>query len=353
MAWKFRRGRFWWIGVRLDGRQHRFSARTTSEAVADKILAKIETEVAESRFLDRKRESRMTLEELGLLYLPRMDELKPRSGAWRRDRFKRSVERLGAGTKIESIGPETLDRVAEEWLRAGLAMSTVRGNVSVLRHALRMAWRWRSETGLSEYRLTDWAAPRGRDPRPPVFLSPAEVSRLLRAARARARAIPAHRRAEVLVRLALATGGRAGELCQIRRADFDDARGWLRVRASKGGADRSFALGEDLARELRALFRKSDEPFGGEAAAKDRFRRFWRQVRKDAGLPDLHFHDLRHTFATERLRLGATPRQLQDELGHRTSRMTDRYSHSARRKRPPAAVNWRVAASSSAHRTRA
>lgn len=340
MARLYLRGRHYWIRCSVDGHEYRFSAKTTSERVAERILAKVETEISEARFLDRKRQSRWTLAELGRLYLPRMEQLKPRSARWRKDRFARLLERLGGETPIEAIGPETLDRYAAERLGAGRAASTVRSDVSVLRHALRQAHRWRSETGLSEYRLADWTAPRGREPRQPRFLTREEVGRLLRAGAARARALPVHRRAEVLLRLALATGGRVGELCRVRREDFDERRGWVRIRAMKGGRDRSFALDPLLSRDLRRLFEAGEEPFGGAAAAKDRFRRFWRSARAAARLSDVRFHDLRHTFATEYLRRGATQRALQDQLGHVTSRMTDRYSHSSKRKVPPAAIAW-------------
>jgi integrase len=49
---------------------------------------------------------------------------------------------------------------------------------------------------------------------------------------------------------------------------------------------------------------------------------------KEAGLPDIRFHDLRHTCATLLLSRGHHPKLVQELLGHASVAMTlDRYSH--------------------------
>jgi hypothetical protein len=49
---------------------------------------------------------------------------------------------------------------------------------------------------------------------------------------------------------------------------------------------------------------------------------------KQAGLPDIRFHDLRHTCATLLLSRGHHPKLVQELLGHASVAMTlDRYSH--------------------------
>ena len=47
-----------------------------------------------------------------------------------------------------------------------------------------------------------------------------------------------------------------------------------------------------------------------------------------AGLPDIRWHDLRHTYATLLLGRGVHPKLVQHLLGHASITMTlDRYSH--------------------------
>ena len=48
-----------------------------------------------------------------------------------------------------------------------------------------------------------------------------------------------------------------------------------------------------------------------------------------AGVYDLRFHDLRHTFASWLIQRGRTLREVQEALGHQTITMTMRYSHLA------------------------
>ena len=56
--------------------------------------------------------------------------------------------------------------------------------------------------------------------------------------------------------------------------------------------------------------------------------RSFKPLLKQAGLPNICFHDLRHTCATLLLSRGHHPKLVQELLGHATIAMTlDRYSH--------------------------
>jgi integrase len=56
--------------------------------------------------------------------------------------------------------------------------------------------------------------------------------------------------------------------------------------------------------------------------------RHFRPLLRRAGLPELRFHDIRHTCATLLLARGTHPSYVQRLLGHASVRMTlDRYSH--------------------------
>jgi Site-specific recombinase XerD len=48
---------------------------------------------------------------------------------------------------------------------------------------------------------------------------------------------------------------------------------------------------------------------------------------KDHDFDDLHFHDHRHTYCTNMLKAGCTLKETNVMIGHKTLRMTDRYSH--------------------------
>ncbi|RWM32575.1 MAG: site-specific integrase [Mesorhizobium sp.] len=59
------------------------------------------------------------------------------------------------------------------------------------------------------------------------------------------------------------------------------------------------------------------------------FSQRWLGIRKRAGMPKLHIHDLRHTFASWLLQSGVADKTTQDLMGHKTDSMTRRYSHNS------------------------
>jgi integrase len=55
--------------------------------------------------------------------------------------------------------------------------------------------------------------------------------------------------------------------------------------------------------------------------------RTWQRVTKDAGVPGLRFHDLRHTWASWLAQAGVDPQHLKTLGGWSTLAMVERYSH--------------------------
>ena len=54
---------------------------------------------------------------------------------------------------------------------------------------------------------------------------------------------------------------------------------------------------------------------------------YWEQYRKKAGLEDLHWQDLRHTFASRLVMGGVDLYTVSKLLGHHDVKMTTRYAH--------------------------
>jgi integrase len=60
------------------------------------------------------------------------------------------------------------------------------------------------------------------------------------------------------------------------------------------------------------------------------FRKFWNRARGAVGLPELHFHDLRHTGNTMAAAQGASLRELMERMGHSSTRAALIYLHATR-----------------------
>src|SRR5207244_8320220 len=121
-----------------------------------------------------------------------------------------------------------------------------------------------------------------------------------------------------VVRLALATGRRWGELTKGRAADVD--QGMLVVHGTKSGRLRRVPLPADILAETRGrvgrLVAYSWKSPGSFASA----------VRKASGVGRFHVHQLRHTFACQWLERGGSLAALQQILGHASIVTTQRYA---------------------------
>ncbi len=137
---------------------------------------------------------------------------------------------------------------------------------------------------------------------------------------------------------------RRGELLALRWRDVDFDGSVIRVRGSfaagaltspKSGKVRSVPMAPDVARALAELSqrldwtRDDDLVFPGEGGYYldgSALRRRYAAALKRAGLRQLRFHDLRHTFGT-RMIAQADIRRVQEWMGHADVQTTMRYLH--------------------------
>jgi len=70
-------------------------------------------------------------------------------------------------------------------------------------------------------------------------------------------------------------------------------------------------------------------PKGGRLR-RSNFRKFWNRARGAVGLPELHFHDLRHTGNTMAAAQGASLRELMERMGHSSTPAALIYLHATR-----------------------
>ena len=68
-------------------------------------------------------------------------------------------------------------------------------------------------------------------------------------------------------------------------------------------------------------------PAGLPLRHSNSYRRVWTKAVQAVGLPDLHFHDLRHTGNTLTAEAGANLRELMERMGHTSTRAALIYLH--------------------------
>ena len=150
--------------------------------------------------------------------------------------------------------------------------------------------------------------------------------------------------------LELTTGLRRGEICGLMWQDFDARNGVLQVRRTlhnrKLGVDmlgktktRSGERTIVLPRSTAEILRRRKENAITQWIFPDPVRpelplspncayTHMKAILHKAGLPDIRFHDLRHTFATHAIASGVDAKTLSGILGHTNASFTlDTYTH--------------------------
>ena len=136
----------------------------------------------------------------------------------------------------------------------------------------------------------------------------------------------AHLRAIIIC--ALDTGMRRGEIFKLKWSDIDFENRIMNVQAlnTKTLRQRQIALSSRLAQELLTLKQASSgNPdslvFGIVTSSKKGFAK----LREAVGMPDLRFHDLRHTHATRLVSKNLPLAEVGRTLGHTQINTTYRY----------------------------
>jgi integrase len=133
---------------------------------------------------------------------------------------------------------------------------------------------------------------------------------------------------EQVVRFALATGMRRGEILNARWQDLNLAAKTLHIPLTKNGEPRTIPLSSEALSVLEYQSTKKsnveDRIFPTTAEA---VKLAWQRLTKRAGIVDLHFHDLRHEAVSRFFERGLTVPEVALISGHKDPRMLFRYTH--------------------------
>jgi len=258
------------------------------------------------------------------------------------------VPALG-GIKLKTLSPAHVQGFYRQKLDAGLSHASVRYVHAVLHRALKQALRW----GLVSHNATEAVDIPQLAREEVTALSPEQARSFLEAARGD--------RYECMYVVAVTVGLRRGEILGLRWADVDleaatlrvarqlqrmRDRSGLRFSTPKGGKGRTISLPPRAIEALRAhrarqaeerlragsLYRDGNLVFATQVGTplepSNIDRRSFKPLLREAGLPDVRFHDLRHTCATLLLSRGVNPKFVQELLGHADVGLTlNTYSH--------------------------
>lgn len=133
-----------------------------------------------------------------------------------------------------------------------------------------------------------------------------------------------------LIRLAVDTGGRRSSLLALDWRQVDLANRRITFVDTKNGSDQTVRLCDRACAVLASIGPKAEGPvftYNGEPIKS--IKTAFNYARDKAGLPDVRFHDLRHTFASRLVQGGVSLYEVMHMTGHKSLAMVQRYAHLA------------------------
>lgn len=323
----------YYVYYRKDGRQieekigrQRRDDMTPARAAALRALRmdnKVPTN-QEKRDADRAAKdaeaSRWTISRLWATYKAQKTEFK----SLRQDEYRFTKHLMVfADREPCQIAPLDVDRIRINMHRAGLKPQSIKNVLALLKRIILFGVKRGICPGLS-FQIE---LPRV-DNLKTEFLTPEQLQRLFAALDEDTNIQGAN-----ILRMALFTGMRFGELCKLTWNDVDFGRGFIYIRDPKEKRSKSLPM-NDLARELlegHPRTNGSDFVFPGtDGKMRVTNRHTAARIRERAGLPaDFRYHHgLRHTLASYMANSGEVDSYVGHKaLGHADQKMWARYAH--------------------------
>ena len=334
MASIYKRGPYQWqVLIRRKGFETQARVFNT-KAEAEAWGQVTELEIVRGVFASRKEAESTTLSEALDRYSQEVSSKK--KGFYQESRRIENLKRHKLAKRyLASIQGKDIAEYRDERLKS-VSQASVRLELALLSHLFNTGIREWGMNGImnpvTQIRLPKKATSRDRR------LFPGEEEKLLAACDEYGGDLP------YVVRSALVTGMRRGELASLTWDNIDLKKRTATLPETKTGEKRSVPLSSEAVQILKDIPRRSDGKVFGFIDSHSITTAFIRSVTRarstyekkceDEGenpdpalLTDLTFHDLRHEATSRFFELGLRAEKVKEITGHKTYSMLARYTH--------------------------
>jgi integrase len=253
-------------------------------------------------------------------YLPHVRVYKR---SWQRDEqmIERHIMPLWSQAKLTEITREDIEDFQALMIADGMKPGSVNRYMALVKYIFNLAEKW-EVIDKSPARGVSRMADHNRKER---YLTKEETTRLLAVLKASPNRVMAD-----LITFLILTGARKSEASQARWENVNLETGVWTVPMSKSGKPRYIPLSRAAIELLeKRQVNGSEYIFPNSRTGKPLRHLYfsWDKIRKQAGIPDVRIHDLRHNFASLLVNNGRSLYEVQKLLGHADISTTQRYAH--------------------------
>ena len=309
----YKRGEIYYLDYYVDGKRIRRRIGK-SKTLAQKALEARKGDVIRREYKIPLKKEKILFEEFAKIYL---DYVKGYKKSARSDGTSlRNMMPYFKGKRLETIHPFAIETFKIK-RRKEVKPASVNRELACLKHMFNMAikWGYAEKNPVKEVKLFKENNERLR------YLSAEEEDALIEAC-------APHLRPIVIV--ALNTGMRKGEIFGLQWKLVDFRNRTIRIEKSKNNESRIIPMNElifEVLRKQRKLNKKEYIFVNKNGKPYTDVKHSFASALKRAGIRDFRFHDLRHTFASNLVMSGADIVTVKELLGHKSIKMTMRYSH--------------------------
>lgn len=287
------------------------SATFDTKAQAERWAKQIETEMAQSRFIDTREADSLTIADA----LQRYErEISVHKKSYRNERSRLSIlsRDLGEYT-MTSLRSSDVAGYRDRRLEVASG-STVRRDLALLSHLYTIALKeWGLPVDNPCAKIRKPKLNKDREQR----ITEEELVRLIREAEARHAELPS------LIRLAVESGMRRSEMLGLQRKDVQGSVAYL--ADTKNGTSRAVPLSKAARAAIAGLPSRMDGRLF--SIHPDTVTHYFSRSCDVADIKGLRFHDLRHEATSRFFERGLNIMEVAAITGHKDLRMLRRYTH--------------------------